>query len=44
MEMTALFKELMNRVEHIELTAEPQYTQSNFVGGLKSMPIRYRMK
>jgi cytochrome P450 len=44
MEMTALFKELMNRVEHIELTAEPQYTQSYFVGGLKSMPIRYRMK
>ena len=30
MEMTALFKELMNRVEHIGLTAEPQYTQPNF--------------
>ena len=44
MEITALYRELLSRVEHIELAGEPRYTQSNFVGGLKSLPIRYRMK
>ena len=44
MEIAALFKELLSRVDHIELAGEPRYTQSNFVGGLKSLPIRYRMK
>lgn len=44
MEMAALFKELLNRVDQIELAGEPRYTQSTFVGGLKSLPIRYRMK
>ncbi|MDA7723788.1 cytochrome P450, partial [Pseudomonadales bacterium] len=44
MEMSALFKALLNRVEHVELAGEPTYMQSTFVGGLKSLPIRYRMK
>jgi cytochrome P450 len=44
MEMSALFRALLNRVEHIELAGEPTYMQSTFVGGLKSLPIRYRMK
>ena len=44
MEMSALFKALLNRVEHIELAGEPTYMQSTFVGGLKSLPIRYRLK
>ena len=44
MEITALYKELLNRVTDIELAGEPRYTQSTFVGGLKSLPIRYRMK
>ncbi len=44
MEMAALFRELLRRVEHFELAGEPQYTQATFVGGLKSLPIRYRMK
>ncbi|NOX52286.1 MAG: cytochrome P450 [Gammaproteobacteria bacterium] len=43
MEITALFKELLSRVNHIELADEPKYTQSTFVGGLKSLPIRYQM-
>lgn len=41
MEMTALFKELLRRVKHIELAGEPRYTQSTFVGGLKNLPIRF---
>lgn len=44
MEISALFKELLQRVDHIELAGEPQYMQSTFVGGLKSLPIRYKMK
>ena len=44
MEMTALYKELFKRVEGFELAGEPRYTHSSFVGGLKSLPIRYRMK
>ncbi|MEQ8689737.1 MAG: cytochrome P450, partial [Pseudomonadales bacterium] len=44
MEISALLKELMKRVEHIELAGEPRYMQSTFVGGLKSLPIRYRMR
>ena len=44
MEMSILFKKLFERLESIELTGEPQYTQSTFVGGLKTLPIRYKMK
>ena len=44
MEMSALYRELLTRVTDIELAGEPQYIQSTFVGGLKSLPIRYRPK
>jgi hypothetical protein len=44
MEISALFKELLSRVDTIELAGRPRYTQSTFVGGLKSLPIRFRMK
>lgn len=44
MEMSALFHELLRRVDHMELNGAPRYSQSTFVGGLKSLPIRYRMK
>lgn len=44
MEISALFRELLNRVDRFELAGEPRYVQSTFVGGLKSLPIRYRMK
>jgi cytochrome P450 len=43
MEMTALFKELLKRVKHIELDGEPRYSQSTFVGGLKNLPIRFEI-
>ena len=43
MEMAALYRELFLRVKHIELAGAPRYTQSTFVGGLKSLPIRYSM-
>ena len=44
MEMKALYRELLARVDRIELAGEPKYVHSTFVGGLKSLPIRYRMK
>ena len=44
MEMSAFFHEFLDRVQHVELNGKPQYTQSVFVGGLKSLPIRYQMK
>ncbi len=44
MEMSALFRELLARVDHIELAGEPRYVQSTFVGGLKSLPIRFTMR
>ncbi|MFT7652233.1 MAG: cytochrome P450 [Limisphaerales bacterium] len=44
MEITALYRELLSRVTDIELIGEPLYTHSTFVGGLKSLPIRYKMR
>ena len=44
MEISALFRELLRRVDHIELAGEPKYSHSTFVGGLKSLPLRYRFK
>ena len=43
MEISALFKALLSRVKTIELAGEPTYMQSTFVGGLKSLPIRFEM-
>ena len=43
MEMSILFKELLPRLEHVELAGKPKYTQATFVGGLKSLPIRYKL-
>lgn len=44
MEMSALYSELIKRVDSFELNGDPRYTQAFFVGGLKSLPIRFRMK
>lgn len=44
LEIKALFNELLPRLEHIELAGEPRVTRANFVGGLKTLPVRYRMR
>jgi cytochrome P450 len=44
MEVARFFRELLPRLEHIEMSAEPTWIHANFVGGLKSMPVRYRFK
>jgi cytochrome P450 len=43
MEIKALFAELLPRLSEIELAGPPLHARSNFVSGLKSLPIRYRM-
>lgn len=42
MEMQALYEELFSRVKSIELAGEPSFIKANFVGGPKSVPVRYR--
>jgi cytochrome P450 len=41
LEVELFFQELLPRLKNIELAAEPEWVQANFVGGLKSMPVRY---
>jgi cytochrome P450 len=41
LEVELFFQELLPRLKHIELAADPDWVQANFVGGLKSMPVRY---
>lgn len=44
MEMAAFYRELLSRMESIELAGEPQYSQSLFVGGLKTLPIKFKIR
>jgi cytochrome P450 len=41
LEIKALFAELLPRLGEIELAGEPKNTQSAFVSGLKTLPVRY---
>ena len=43
LELTALFGEMLRRVETIEPAGAARPIQTNFLGGFKSMPIRYRL-
>ena len=39
----AMLRELVRRVDSLELTAEPVHIESSFVVGLKRLPVRYRL-
>ena len=41
LEVEVFFQELLPRLSHIEMAADPEWVQAVFVGGLKSMPVRY---
>lgn len=41
LEVELFFKELLSRLKHIEMAGKPDWVQAIFVGGLKSMPVRY---
>lgn len=40
LEMRVLWEELLPRLQSLELTGEPAYIATNWVGGLKSLPVR----
>jgi cytochrome P450 len=40
----SLLRELIPRLEHVELAGTPERTASNLVPGLKHLPIRYRIR
>jgi cytochrome P450 len=42
MELEALFREIVARVESVELAGTPEWVKTNHTGGLKHLPIRYR--
>jgi cytochrome P450/ketosteroid isomerase-like protein len=44
MEIRALFKELLPRLEYIELAGEPTWIKAHFVQGPKSIPISYQLR
>jgi hypothetical protein len=43
-EIRTFFKQLLPRLEKIELAGEPRFAESNFIGTLKKMPVRYQFK
>jgi cytochrome P450 len=43
MEIRVFFEELFARIAHFELAGEPAWLSSNFVSGLKRLPIRYQL-
>lgn len=42
LEMRVLFEELLPRIESLELAGEATWRRSNFVGGYKYLPIRFK--
>lgn len=44
LEGRALYRELLPRLESVELAGEPSSMQTLFVGGLKHLPIRYKLQ
>lgn len=41
LEISRFFGELLPRLKHIEFAGDPEWVQAIFVGGLKSMPVKY---
>ena len=44
LELRVLLQELVKRVDAIELVSETEYVRSNFVGGIKRLPVRMKRK
>jgi cytochrome P450 len=43
LEVECFFRELLPRLDAIELAGDPEWVQAVFVGGLKSLPVRYKL-
>lgn len=44
LEMSIFFRELLAQIDSFELDGEPVHSRTLFMGGLKHLPIRYRLK
>ncbi len=44
LELSLFLRELLARVEDIELAGTPRYVEGTFVGGVKYLPVRYKMR
>jgi cytochrome P450 len=44
LELKVIFNQLVQRLEHFELAGEVERLRSSFVGGIKHMPISFKMK
>jgi cytochrome P450 len=44
MEVSSFFKELLPRLDSVELAATPKYMATTFVGGPKHLPMRYSLR
>jgi cytochrome P450 len=44
MELRSFLRELSNRIEVMELNGDTQWSQSSFVGGIKHLPMRFRLR
>jgi cholest-4-en-3-one 26-monooxygenase len=44
LELRVLLRHLAERLEDVELLAKPERLRSSFLGGIKRMPIRYRLR
>jgi cytochrome P450 len=44
MEIRAFFKELLGRLDSIEMTGPAKRVQATFVSGLKTLPVRYKLR
>jgi cytochrome P450 len=44
MELKAFFRELIPRLDHIELAGDPKWMKTIFVGGLKTLPVAYSVR
>jgi cytochrome P450 len=41
-EIDAMLREVLTRLDHFELAAPPEWLPSNFISGPKTMPLRFR--
>jgi cytochrome P450 len=44
LEVARFYRELLSRLKSIEMTADPEWIHAIFVGGLKSMPVKYEFR
>ena len=44
LEVACFYRELLPRLDEISPSADPEWIQAIFVGGLKSLPVRYQLR